>query len=150
VLREVQKVLSDKGWQPLPEAIHELDSRTMPPPSEVAERVGWYVYGIVEAPGPVLPDGLLGVDGRHEPLAIVEGGLAAMVSEVPVEEFGDEALGEILEDPAWLENTASAHERVLEALWAQTTVVALPPLTVYRAESEICELLAGARRPLAS
>lgn len=142
-------MLSKGVRKPLPGIFEELGPRAapaLPPPSEVAERVGWYVYAIVEAPGPVLPDDLLGVDGRHEPLAIVEGGLAAMVSEVPLAEFGDEALGEIVEDVGWLENAARAHERVVDALWAQTTVVPLPMFTVYRAESAVCELLAGRSR----
>lgn len=143
-------MLSNRAWKPLPGIFEELvafDVPRLPPPSEVAQRVGWYVYGIVEAPGPVLPDGLVGVDGRHEPLAIVEGSLAAMVSEVPLAQFGDEALGEIVDDAAWLENAARAHERVLKALWTQTTVVPLPMFTVYRAESAVCELLAGAGPP---
>jgi hypothetical protein len=137
-------VLSNRAWKPLPGVFEELfafGASKLPPPSEVAARVGWYVYGIVDAPGPVLPDGLLGVDGRHEPMAIVEGSLAAMVSEVPLAEFGDEVLGGIVDDADWLENAARAHERVLEALSIQTTVVPLPMFTVYRSESAVCELL---------
>jgi hypothetical protein len=137
-------VLSRRAWKPLPEMVDELVAPPLPPPSRGAARVGWSVYGIVEAPGPVLPDGVLGVDGRHEPLTIVERDLAALTSEVPLAEFGEETLSEVLDDIGWLEAKARAHERVLEAAWAQTPIVPLPMFTVLRAESQVCEMLAGA------
>ena len=44
--------------------------------------------------------------------ALVEGDLAALLSPVPLAEYGDERLREHLEDISWLERTARAHEAV--------------------------------------
>jgi hypothetical protein len=115
-------------------------------PHPLAEREresvrGQYVYGVVAA-GSRIPQDLAGVDPEL-PVRLVEGGdLAAIVSEVPLSEFGEESIRENLNDVAWLEEKARAHETVLEAALDSTT--ALVPLrlcTVFAGEHEVGEML---------
>jgi hypothetical protein len=112
--------------------------RPAPPPPA---GVGWYVYCVVgaEAAGN-LPE-LTGVSADGTPAAVVEGGVAAIASRVPLERFGEEALRENLNDAAWLELVARAHEDVLEALLEETTVVPMRLCTLYSSEQAIREML---------
>jgi hypothetical protein len=73
-----------------------------------------YLYAISRG---ITDSGLAGLTGlRRAPLRVVEHrGLAAVVSDVPLEEFDDEALRRNLEDLAWLEETARAHDEVVHA-----------------------------------
>ena len=50
----------------------------------------------------------------HAPTLIRHGDLAAVVSRVPLADFGEDQLREHLADMAWLERTARAHEQALE------------------------------------
>jgi hypothetical protein len=59
------------------------------------------------------------------------GGLAVLVSLVPSAEFGAEPLRENLNDLAWLERVARAHEAVLDATLAGQTIVPLRMCTLY-------------------
>jgi hypothetical protein len=118
-----------------------------PAPAPAAPRdddeLGFYVYGVVGAPGPELPDGLAAVDRRH-PVEIIEhSGLAAIGSRVPLAEFGEEQLHENLNDVEWLEDKARAHEEVLDAALARATVVPLRLCTIYRGEPQVRAMLDG-------
>jgi Gas vesicle synthesis protein GvpL/GvpF len=100
----------------------------------------WYVYGVVgsdaELNGP-----LSGVDPA-EPVTIVrEDALAAVTSQVPLEEFDEERLREHLADMAWVEATARAHQDVLDSVCAQVTVIPMRMCTVYRTEGGVREML---------
>ena len=77
-----------------------------------------------------------------------DGEIAALVSEVPLAEFGEERLHQNLNDVAWLEATAIAHERVLEAALAQTTVIPLRLCTIYASEESVRDMLARERPAL--
>jgi hypothetical protein len=70
-----------------------------------------------------------------------EGDVAAVVSRVPLEEFGEVRLREHLGDMAWVEATARAHEGVLEETRAQATVIPMRMCTVYRSEDGVREML---------
>ena len=87
------------------------------PQSELA----LYLYGIVRADVRIT-GGPAGVDARHAVFLLEGNELAAIVSSVPLEEFGEEQLRENLNDVAWLEEKARAHEAVLEAMLESTTV----------------------------
>ena len=60
---------------------------------------------------------------------------------MPLEEFDEAALHENLNDVAWLERTARAHEAVLDATLALTTLVPMRLCTIYRAEEQVREML---------
>jgi hypothetical protein len=101
----------------------------------------WYVYGVAEA------------DAALERLGtelVVVGRLAALVGEVPLDEFAEEELPERLNDREWLERTARAHEEVLATAAAVGAVVPLRFGTVYRDRDDVTALLRSRRHELES
>jgi hypothetical protein len=91
----------------------------------------WYVYGVVPA-GTAVPDGVRLVE--HGPLA-------AVAAEVPLDEFGEEALRERLNDRAWLEEKARRHEDVLRTFLGAAPVVPLRFGTLYTDADDIRTML---------
>ncbi|MFE0878308.1 GvpL/GvpF family gas vesicle protein [Streptomyces smyrnaeus] len=100
-----------------------------------------YVYAVTAPLEVPLPDDVRGVSGSV-PYVVDHAGLQAVVSKVPEEEFGQEALHARLEDLGWLERTARAHQAVVDALTALTCPLPLRLATVYRDDD-------GVRRALA-
>jgi Gas vesicle synthesis protein GvpL/GvpF len=108
--------------------------------SGTAARDGWYVYGVVAARS---PDGLWAeteaVAGGAVSL-VKAGRLAAIVSQVPLSEFGEVALIDNLRDAEWLEERVRAHERVLEAA-LDIGVVPFRFGTIYSGEEQVRAML---------
>jgi hypothetical protein len=102
------------------------------------------VSGFDAADQPATP----GVDSESTTRTVGDAELAAIVSDVPLESFGEEALKENLNDVAWLEQTARRHEQVLDEALARATVVPLRLCTIYRGEDEVCAMLQRERGPL--
>jgi hypothetical protein len=102
--------------------------------------LGIYLYGIVPA-GFALATRAPGVDPSHSPFAIEHAGLTAIVSEVSLDEFGDEALKANLEQLEWLEACARTHEGVLEGALEVTTVLPARLATIYTNEDHVRRLL---------
>ena len=99
----------------------------------------WYAYGVV--PASTQPEGT-GIGSR--PVEVVsEGDVAALVSAVPADEFGEASLRERLEDRAWLERTAREHEDALERALAATAVIPFRLCTVYESRDHLREFLAA-------
>ncbi len=86
----------------------------------------------VGADAPAEPADLEGVEPGTSIELISDGELAALVSPVPLPEYGDEQLRVHLEDLAWVERTARRHEDVLEAALREATIVPLRLCTLYR------------------
>jgi hypothetical protein len=124
---------------PEPDAVHPPISH---PLAENARRdaIGHYVYGVVRS-GVPLPRDLVGVDPAAPVRLLESRGLAALISEVPLAEFDEESLRRNLNDVAWLEEKARAHERVLEGALGATAVVPLRLCTVFTAEEQVIEML---------
>jgi hypothetical protein len=102
----------------------------------------WYVYGIVStANASAVGGGARGVSGAPVRV-VVEGDLAAIVSEVPLREFDDEPLAANLHDPAWLSAGARDHDAVLSAVAQETSVVPFRFGTIYRSEEQVRAMLA--------
>jgi hypothetical protein len=117
------------------------------PQGRTASSTGWYVYGVVplgEARETVF-DGLEGVGGGS--VALVDAGeLAAIVSEVPLSEFGEEPIVDNLRNPAWLEHRARTHEAILDTALRFTPVVPFRFGTIYRGEDHVREMLSSHER----
>jgi len=98
-----------------------------------------YVYGVLppgQAP-PSLAEGPGGVE-----VQLVEAhGLAAAVSELPAERYGEDEFRAHAEDPAWLQELASSHHRVLASIADRGDVVPLRMPTLCRSRERVLELL---------
>lgn len=93
----------------------------------------WWAYCVVNAQqAGELAAGLRGVDPGSPVEVVDEGELAVLASRVPLTEYGDERLREHLEDIAWLERTARAHEAVQEAVLRREALVPLRLCTIFR------------------
>lgn len=80
-----------------------------------ATATGRYVYAVCRGLDPSWIADTRGLDGQ--PLAFVEhGDLTAVVSDVPLETYGEEALPSHLEDLAWLEAVVRSHDAVVHAV----------------------------------
>ncbi len=117
-------------------------TRPAPAPRRAAapDEPAWYVYGVVSS-GAELDGELNGIDPSRPVTILREDALAAVTSQVPLEEFDEERLREHLADMSWVEATARAHERVLERVQAQTALVPMRMCTVYRTEGGVREML---------
>jgi hypothetical protein len=100
---------------------------------EAPAGTAWYVFGVAEDdPALTQLDGVELV--RHR-------GLAALVREVPLDEYDEAVLPERLNDRDWLERNARAHEDVLQAAAAVTTVVPLRFGAIYRSREQVEHML---------
>jgi hypothetical protein len=81
---------------------------------------GRYLYAVTRAQA---AGGLTGTGLRGAPLRSLEHrGLVAVVSDVDLEEFGEQGLKQNLEDLAWLEEVARTHDMVIRLVAASGTV----------------------------
>lgn len=100
---------------------------------------GWYLYGIVASRGE--PPVAGGVDPRHQVVALAEGPVAGIASQVSLTEFDEATLPERLSDAEWLEQKIRAHQQVLEAALARGAVLPCRFCTVYRDEHDLRQFL---------
>lgn len=138
--------------QALVDAIVERAAERPEParPSARQAGTGWWVYGVVPAADAArIPAGVAGVEPATELECLEHGDLAALISPVPLGEYDDERIREHLNDLAWVERTARAHEAVLDAALAEATVVPLRLCTIYRDRGGVQEMLATDRGQLA-
>lgn len=111
----------------------------------VDEGVGYYVFGIIDTtpmdvPVEVFPE--RGMSEGYAVYGITVGNAQAVVSRVPLEEFGAQALQDNMEDMAWLEQHVCQHEAVLEHMMAQGTIVPMRFGTLYSSETGVHTMLA--------
>ncbi len=110
-------------------------------PEATADRaLAYYVYGVVDADAQI-EHGLTGVDEVHAVSLVRSQAVAAVVSPVPLDEFGEQVLREHLDDLAWLERRAHRHEHVLDRVRRQTTLVPMRLCTIYHDEGSVREML---------
>jgi hypothetical protein len=112
------------------------------PPDPTKSDTGWYVYGVtptVEASEAIF-EGVEGVAGGSV-ILVDDGQLAAIASEVPLSDFGEEPIAENLRDPDWLEGRVRAHEAVLDVALRAVPVVPFRFGTIYRGEAHVREML---------
>ncbi|WP_051579873.1 GvpL/GvpF family gas vesicle protein [Pseudonocardia acaciae] len=102
-----------------------------------------YLYAVGDATlaESVAADALTGVDGAPV-RTVVEAGLAAVVSGVPSDRFSERSLRHAMEDLGWLEGTARAHHRVVDAVAEAHTVAPARLVTIYHDDGRLRAVLA--------
>ncbi|MFG1675547.1 GvpL/GvpF family gas vesicle protein [Micromonospora sp. NPDC049282] len=119
-----------------------------PVPAAPATGTGVWLHGVVAEVDPAFLAGVAGIAGT--PVRPVAGaGLVAVVGDVPLTEYGEEALRRNLEDLGWLERSARAHHAVVDALARSGAVVPARLATVYRDDERVTRVLAERHDSLA-
>ena len=108
-----------------------------PQPRAASDPLVW-VYGV--GPAGLEPAAREGVDG-HAVRLHRHGDVAALVSDVPADRFGEQALKARLEDIDALEALARAHESVLQAALGTGTVVPFRLCTIYSSPERLDAML---------
>ena len=104
---------------------------------------GFYVYcvGGRDALAPLFDEELPGaIEGESE-LELVGEGLAAVVSRVPLEDYGEGALEARLADATWTATRALRHERVVEHFARRASVAPLRFGTIYLRRESVERML---------
>jgi hypothetical protein len=107
-----------------------------------APGTGLWVYCVAGGELPDVPPGVAGVAAGHAPRVLRAAGLAAVVSEVPLDEYGEEGLRRNLNDMEWLEEVVRAHENVLDAVLGGDPVVPMRVCTIYSSAEHVEQMLA--------
>jgi hypothetical protein len=103
-----------------------------------------WVYGVTTGRAPE-PGGWEGVHPGRPVRTIRASGLCALVSDVPLPEYGSEVLPQRLEEMERLESLARAHELVLDRALENAAVVPFRLCTIYASEESVRELLQESR-----
>jgi gas vesicle protein GvpL/GvpF len=130
---------------PRPTRAHAPPAPEAPAPAGEA----LWTYCIARA-GDSLPDALSGVHGEAPVQRVEHGELAALVSRVPLAEFGEEPLRRNLNDFDWLERVARRHEAVLDGALERGTIVPLRLCTIFEDEKAVARMLEEQRAALAA
>jgi hypothetical protein len=101
---------------------------------------GKWVYAVAEDVDVTPFAQIKGVGGKGV-RTIAAAGLTAVAEDVGLAEFGAEALRRNLEDLDWLETTARAHHRVIDAIAQQGPLVPMRLATVYSSDAHIAAML---------
>src|SRR5258705_4491580 len=107
----------------------------------VVDLHGVWIYAITGHVSAASLDQLRGVGGGPV-RAIAAGDLMAVVEDVGLAEFGEQALRRHLEDLDWLAATARAHHRVIDAVAQQGPLVPIRLATVYSNDGGVAAMLA--------
>jgi hypothetical protein len=127
------------GGAPAPPP-QRLVAEETPPAGDTPSGHGLWAYCVLRA-GEPLPADIDGVAAAGPLERVDAGDLAAIVSRVPLDEFGAAPLRENLNDLTWLERVAREHEGVLDRALAQSTIVPLRLCTIYESEQTVREML---------
>jgi hypothetical protein len=142
--REVEERLRLRAEESEPPARPPAQPSAPAKPSPPAPTgTGLWAYCVVRGDAPELPAALGGVGEDARPRLVRDAGIAAVVSAVPLAEFGEEPLKRNLNDLDWLEGVARAHEGVVDAaLAASGAVVPMRMCTIFQGERQVRQMLA--------
>jgi hypothetical protein len=104
-----------------------------------------YVYGVGRTAelSPLVDEGAPEAIETDAPLELIaEGELAAVVSRVPLADYGEEALPARLADAAWTATRALRHERAVEHFARRAAVAPLRFGTIYLRRESVARMLA--------
>lgn len=99
----------------------------------------FYLYGVIDH---LEVQAVLGELKTPSPVRCLPiGDLGALIRDVAMEEFGEDALKERMKDPKWLEQHIWHHARVLEVAMRFGTVIPMKFLTIFRTEERLLKSL---------
>ena len=125
----------------------EVEARLAPraPKPRTESGTGLWVYCVAADELPDIGREVAGVAAGHEPRVLRAAGLAAVVSAVPLDEYGEDGLKRNLNDMQWLEEVVRAHEGVLDAVLPRGPIVPMRICTIYRSEDQVEAMLVERR-----
>ena len=102
---------------------------------------GTYIYGVVQATrAPSLAGVPVGLSGAGRPRALRAGrDRWVVVADVPLEQYGEKALADGLQDLDWVASRAMAHEAVVEHLARRASVVPMKLFTIFLTDDRAIE-----------
>jgi hypothetical protein len=101
----------------------------------------YYIFGITRADLSIL-DTVKNAQHLGYPISRISyENIQAIVSEVPLSEYGEDVLQANVEDPKWLEAKALGHQSVLDTLLHNGTVIPMKFCTIYLSEDRVIEVL---------
>jgi hypothetical protein len=98
-----------------------------------------YLHGVVDCAE--IPPLFAELEAPFRARCLPIGDLGALIRDVPLQEFGEEALKERMKDPQWLEAQVWKHAQVLEAAMRFATVIPMKFLTLFNTEERLRENL---------
>ncbi len=110
----------------------------------------YYVYGMMayNLPLDLAEADVTGIDGISDVALLIDHQIAAIVSEVDSDVFGDKYLKVNMKETAWLKDHVRRHASVLSGLKQFATLVPLKFGTVCRTEAEVFDLITARRSDL--
>lgn len=108
--------------------------------TKMIEGQGVWLYAVTRDADPAALGELTGVSAET-PRLIEAAGLAAVVGDVPLSSFGEEALHRNFEDLDWLGAVARAHDSVIVALIDRGPAIPMRLATVYHDDDRVRHLL---------
>jgi Gas vesicle synthesis protein GvpL/GvpF len=127
------------------ELMEEAEARLAPAPQPGRAPdagSGLWVYCVAGGELPDVSPDVAGVAAGHAPRVVRAAGLAAVVSAVPLDEYGEEGLRRNLNHMDWLEEVVRSHESVLDSVLGHGPIVPMRVCTIYRSEEHVEEMLA--------
>lgn len=98
-----------------------------------------YVYAIAREP--VVNPGVGAVDGSQNFGAVTRGGVSAIYTPVPDDEFSQEAVDRRAGNLEWLGSIGYRHQAVVNALMSRTDIIPLRAFTLFSSEESVGRLL---------
>jgi hypothetical protein len=117
--------------------------------TEIRQDTGVWMHAVVAEAALGTLAGITGIAGTAV-RAVVVGGMAAVVSDAPLAEYGEDALRRNLEDLEWLERAARSHHAVVQALSQTGAVVPARLATIHHDDGRVAQVLAERHDELAA
>ncbi len=145
---DLEADVSENEWALEEVSAPELDGQythDSTPLSGAEEESGdtvYYVYGVVSTDDSL--EGITsisGIDASHTIKTTLHDDLVALISKVPAEAYGSEAVKNKMKDAEWLRNRVREHAAIVESLKSNRTLIPMRFCTVYDTESEISAML---------
>ena len=104
------------------------------------ENTGILVYCITEDTDEKITE-IEGLDGSGTLYAVKSGGLSAIVSDVSLEEYGEEKMAENGENIEWLKEKAAIFMDIIMKVMGLTNVIPMKFLTIFLSEDRVREII---------